>query len=78
MADIRKILSKCNIKRFGYVHENLTSINVSKNSGTIAMTVDPETAAKLQIASLGGILRDVVILVVVDATEFNKAFEEEK
>jgi hypothetical protein len=78
MPDIRKILAKCNIKRFGYVHENLLEADIKNGCGILKITVDPETARNLQIASLNGKLKEGVLLLVVDAQEFNKAFEELK
>lgn len=76
MADIRKVLSKCDIKRTGYVHQNLLSASIKNGCGKIAMTVDPETATTLQRYFLTGALTEGVLLIVVDKDEFNRAFEE--
>lgn len=77
MADIRKIISKCNIKRHGWMHDNLKSVNINKSDAEIAMYIDQDTGYALQSA-VNGKLTDVVLMLVINAEEFNKYFNEEK
>jgi hypothetical protein len=76
MADIRKVLSKCDIKRFGYIHENLRDVEKKKDYGILKITVDPQTANSMMSYAMGNKLSEAVIMFVVDPDEFNKAFEE--
>ncbi len=75
MADIRKVISRCNVKRHGWIHENLKSVNVNKHDAIVSIYLDPETGYALQSASMGK-LTDVVLMLVIDVEEFNKYFRE--
>ena len=76
MTDLRKVIAKCNVKRHGWMHENIKSINVNKHDAVVTMYLDPETGYALQSATIGK-LTDVVLMLVVDVEEFNKVFKEE-
>jgi len=77
MVNILEVISKCNIKKHGWIHENLKSVNINKRDAVITMYIDPETGYALQSASLGK-LTDVVLMLVVNAEEYNKHFYEIK
>lgn len=75
MVDIRKIISKCDIKRHGFIHENLKSVKINKSDAEISLYLDPDTGYALQSATIGK-LTDVVLMLVIDAEEYNKNFYE--
>ena len=78
MADIRKILNRCNIKRFGYLHENIVQVEQKKGYGVLKINTDPQTASSMMAAAMGKKLPEAVLMIVVDPEEYNKAFEEVK